>query len=188
MTKREPQPVNLKRLRPWAVVYVGTIAVVAVVAAIIWNRIVDLPTYMVSDDFRARMSESGLSQIVATDVYFGLVGIVAGLIVGVTAAILFQRLGWVVTLIAAIGAGLAGVITRTVGVFLGPKDFPVRIAAASRGEEVTIDFITHTWAPLAIWVAVAVIPVLIRSLIGRDDWIRYQSQAKPDAEDQSEVG
>lgn len=182
MTKREPKPVSLKRLRPWVVVYVGTIAVVAVVAGIIWNRIVDLPAYMVSDDFRAMLPESGLSQIVATDVCYALIGIVAGLIIGLTATVLFYRLGWVVSLIAAAGAGLAGVITRSVGVFLGPRDFATRIAQASRGDEVTIDFTAHTWVPLAIWIAASVIPVLLRALANRSEWIRYGSQRESSSE------
>jgi hypothetical protein len=140
------------------------VAVVAVVCGIAWNRLVSLPSYVIGEDFRARMPEASLGKIAATDVYFALIGCVGGLAVGVIAWVVFRRLGWFVTLIAALGALLGGAIMRTVGEFIGPRNFETRIAGATLGDEVRIDFQAHTWVPLAVWVAMAVVPILIGTL------------------------
>ena len=175
-----------RRLRAWILVYAGTVAVVAVVAGIVWNRIVVLPNYQIGEDFRARISESGLGEIVATDVWFTFIGAVAGLVLGVMAWILFHELGWPVTLIAGVGALLAGVAARFVGEFIGPRDFDERIAAATTGDLVRVDFTAHTWIPLAVWVGLSVLPVLIGSLFKRDRWISHVPQDVPPEEEPAE--
>lgn len=162
-----------RRIRPWIVVYVGAIGVIGVVAGIVWNRVVTLPSYQIGDDYRARIPESGLSQIVATDVYFSIVGAVAGLLLGVMGWIIFRRVGWPVALITAAGAAIAGVITRYVGEFIGPRGFQERIAIATTGDWVRVDFTAHTWVPLAIWIGMAALPVLIAALISRPEWISH---------------
>ena len=178
MTKRPLTRARRLRLRLWAFVYAGIVAVVAVVAGIVWNRIVHLPSYVIGPDFRANLSESALSQMAAIDAWFALIGLVGGLIVGVTAWVLFRRVGWPVTLIAGLGAGLGAVVARLIGQFIGPRNFEQRIALATRGDSVLIDFTAHTWVPLATWVGLAMVPVLIGSLLGRSPWISHQPQAE----------
>ncbi|MCL2785580.1 MAG: hypothetical protein FWD55_09185 [Propionibacteriaceae bacterium] len=173
-----------RRTRPWWGVYAGTVAVVAVVSGIIWNRTVVLPAYEIGEDFRARIPESGLAQLVSIDVVYSLIAVVGGLIVGITSWVLFKRLGWLVTLIAVLGALIAGIGTRIVGEIIGPRSFEDRIAAATRGELVRVDFAAHTWVPLAIWVAMAVLPIMLASMVRREKWINYvpatPTEATPD--------
>ncbi|MCL2735517.1 MAG: hypothetical protein FWD75_02665 [Propionibacteriaceae bacterium] len=173
-------------MRPWFVVYLTTVAVVSVVAGIVWNRMVDLPSYVISDDFRARITESGLSQIVATDVVYTMIGAVAGAILGVTAWLLFRELGWPVTVIATVGALVAGVLTRIVGEFMGPRHFEDRIAAATMTDLVKVDFTAHTWVPLAVWVGVAALAVLIGSLLRGPRWIAHVPEGREGADSAGE--
>jgi len=179
MSQRELTRGRLRRMQPWMIVYAGTVVVVALVAGILWNRLVMLPAYVISDEYRAVISEAGLNEIVATDVYYALIGAVAGLIVGMVAWLLFRRLGWVVAVIAAGGAAIAGLITRQVGEVIGPKDFAQRIAAATRADRVTVDFTAHTWVTLAVWVGMAAVPVLIGSFVRHEEWINHVPQAAP---------
>ena len=162
-----------RRLQSWSFVYLGAVAVVSVVSGIIWNRIVDLPSYEIDESFQASIPESGLAQMAATDVYFSIVGAGAGLILGILAWILFRRLEWFVTLIAGMGGLIAGLIARTVGEFIGPRNFVERIAQATKSDLVRVDFTAHTWVPLAIWVGMAVVPILFGSLFRREKWVSH---------------
>ena len=173
MAKRDVSRMELRRIRPWILIYACAVAVVAIVGGLVWNRLVDLPAYIVGDDFQARMSEISLSRIVAADVYFGVVGLVGGLMLGVTAWLLFRRLGWTVSLIAAGGAALAGLLARWVGQFIGPRNFEERIAAATRGDAVTVNFGGHTWVPLAVWAGAAVVPILFGALLHDQQWVKH---------------
>jgi len=158
---------QVRRRRPWVATFVVAVAVVGVISGIVWNRVVDLPSYVIAEDFRAVISEADRAQMIAADVWFAGIGVVAGLIIGITALVLFARIGWSCTLIAT-GAGVvAGLIARWVGEFLGPRDFTTRIAQASRGDLVRVDFSAHTWVTLAVWVGVSVLPVLVGSLVRR---------------------
>ena len=173
MTKRDLSRGELRRIRPWILIYACAVAVVAVVAGLVWNALVDLPAYIVGEDFQARMSETSLSRIVAADVFFCLVGVVGGLVLGVTAWLLFRRLGWPVTLIGAGGAGLAGYLARWVGQIIGPRNFEERIAAATRGDAVTVNFGSHTWVPLAVWAGMAVVPIIFGALLHHHQWVSH---------------
>jgi len=187
MTDRELGRGRWRRSRAWFFVYICTVAVVAVAAGIVWNRIVVLPTYQIGQDFRARIPESGLSQIVATDVYFTFIGAAAGLVLGVMAWIFFHDLGWPVTLIAGVGALAAGLLARYVGEFIGPHDFDERIAAATIGDLVRVDFTADSWVPMAVWVGMAVLPVVIGSLFNRDKWISHVPEPHGDEEEPGET-
>jgi len=182
MTEREPTRGRWRRSRAWFFVYVCTVAVVAVVAGIVWNRLVVLPTYQIGEDFRARIPESGLTQIVGTDVYFTLIGLIGGLVLGVMAWILFHDIGWPVTLLAGGGGLVSGFAARYVGQFIGPRDFDERIASATIGDLVRVDFTANSWVPMAVWVGMAVLPVLIGSLVSREKWISHVPEIPPEEE------
>ncbi|MDR0283292.1 MAG: hypothetical protein LBI33_00145 [Propionibacteriaceae bacterium] len=179
MNNRQGSSGQWRRLRPWLTVYVAAIVVVAVVAGFVWTVVVRLPSYTIDSTYRAVILESGLSQIGATDVYYTLVGLVAGLVIGVTAWVLFRRVGWPVTLLAVAGGALAGLITRGVGEFIGARDFEKRIAQAARGDSVVVDFTSHTWVPLAVWAGGAVLPVLVGSFVRRRGWIAHVPATTP---------
>ena len=186
MTDREPARGRWRRSRAWFFVYACTVAVVAVVAGIVWNRLVVLPTYQIGEDFRARIPESGLTQIVGTDVCFTLIGLVGGLVLGAMAWILFHDLGWPVTLIAGGGALAAGIASRYVGQFIGPRNFDERIASATIGDLVRVDFTANSWVPMAVWVGMAVVPVFIGSLVSREKWISHVPEVAPEEEEPQE--
>ncbi|MDR0783117.1 MAG: hypothetical protein LBE83_05080 [Propionibacteriaceae bacterium] len=171
-----------RRLGGWLLVYAGIVALVGVIAGIIWNRTVQLPSYVIGDDYWARISEGGLAQIVGVDVAMSLIGLIAGPIIGLIAWVLFRQTGWPVTIIASLGAGLAAVIARGFGEFIGPRDFPERIATATKGDLVKIDFAAHTWVPLALWVAMAMVPILIGSLIKPAQWITHEPGTESDSD------
>ena len=156
-----------RRFGRWALVYAGGTAVVAACSGVIWNRSVVLPSYQIGEDFRARISEAGLSQIPAIDVHFALIGAIAGVILGTGAFFLFREWGWPATAMAGFGSGLAGVMARIIAEFIGPREFQVRVAQATQGELVQVDFAAHSWIPLAVWVGTAMVPVIIGSVVWR---------------------
>jgi branched-subunit amino acid ABC-type transport system permease component len=155
------------------VLYAVTVALAGMLAGIVWNRVVRLPSYKIENDFRAAISEAGQTQIAATDVYFAVVGAVGGIVIGIIAWLAFHRLGWPVTVLACAGAGVAGLLARWVGEFIGPRDFEGRIARATTGEFVRIDFASHTWVTMGVWIAMAALVVLIGSLVTRSEWIHH---------------
>jgi hypothetical protein len=159
-------------LRGWAIGYLGILTTVAGLSGFGWNQMVNrpslLPEYAIDQDYRATMSEPNLAQVVVTDIYFTLFGLLGGLLIGLAAWAIFRRLGWLTTLIAAGGAGLAGLGAQGFGQWLGPRDFASRIAGASPGQAVLIDFTSHTAVPLAVWVGAAALFVLLASLASRN--------------------
>lgn len=147
--------------------YFGVVLVVGIVSGLIWNRSVELPTYQVADDFRATIEESQLTHLMATDVMYCLIGVIAGLILGILAWALFYNRPITAMIVALIGSAVGGILTRVVAQFIGPKDFNTRISAAEPGSTVRADFAGHTWVPLALWVGVAMVPILVGVLFIR---------------------
>ncbi|MDR0849145.1 MAG: hypothetical protein LBN10_08955 [Propionibacteriaceae bacterium] len=168
MPDKGPRPLSLYlSLRQRAETYIAVVAVIGLVCGIAWNRSVELPTYYVGDDFSATIEESQIAQLMAVDVMYCLIGVIAGFCLGALAWALFRTRGWLGTAMAAIGAAVAGVLTRVVAQFIGPKDFDTRIVAAEPGAFVRADFAGHTWVPLCLWVGAAMVPILIGSALGR---------------------
>ncbi|MCL1906922.1 MAG: hypothetical protein FWG08_03235 [Propionibacteriaceae bacterium] len=165
---------QLKRHQSWLVIYALAIITVGIASGIIWNRIVTLPAYHIGEGFRAHIPESGLAQLAATDVVFCFVGMIAGLLIGTIGWVLLKSLDWVVTLLAGFGGLFAGILALLTGALIGPKDFDQRIAQATPGDEVLVDFAAGTWVPLTLWVGVAVVPVLIGSLIQSEKWVSHE--------------
>ncbi|MDN5727069.1 MAG: hypothetical protein L0G99_14230, partial [Propionibacteriales bacterium] len=56
---------------------------VGLLAALIWPRVTALPGYTVGDDGSAVTSEYGLTQFIAADASFALIGVLAGIGIGV---------------------------------------------------------------------------------------------------------
>ncbi|MDR1077318.1 MAG: hypothetical protein LBL55_01360, partial [Propionibacteriaceae bacterium] len=127
------------------------------------------------------LSERGRAQIFAADAWLAGLGLVVGPILGWLAWRWFGRLGWPATVIAA-GAGLiASLVTNQVGRILGPGDFATRLSNAQPGDQVVIEFASHSLVYLAVWIALAVLPVLLGSAwasdAGRERWIQRSPTA-----------
>ncbi len=155
---------------PWlAGLYVLISVTAGAVAGWVWHSLVALPNYLTSDDGSVQITERAQGQVFVTDAIFVMVGLIAGVGLGLAAWNFFQRLGWLVAVIAASGGLLAGGVCWLVGVAQGPQNFAERVAAAVPGEKVPIDFQLHTISALLVWALGAVIPVMLYANLSRTD-------------------
>jgi hypothetical protein len=157
---------------------VRTAAVVAFVAlglglgalaGLVWEAVVDLPTYTVNADGGAATSERGLTAVVGSDAWFCLLGAVLGLLLGLVAWRRLRAVGWPLVLLVVLTAVAAGLVAWGVGTALGPGAFNPRLAAAGPGEVVPVALELRAPASLLVWPFLAVVPVLLGSSLGRDD-------------------
>jgi hypothetical protein len=153
----------------WVALLAGLSAVVGGLAAVFWASIVTVPTWKIQADGTAVMSERGLTEIVASDVWFVITGALVGVGLGLVAWKWFRSLGWPTALLA-VGAGLvAGIICWQVGQVLGPGPEADRLAAAPPGTVVPAALQLRSYSALAVWAFAAVTPVLLMSSLGPDD-------------------
>lgn len=140
-------------------------AVLGGLAAAVWHGVATLPTYHVADDGSASTTERGLTQMISTDSTYGLIGLVVGAICALAAWWLFSRRGSVVVLIAGLASLVAALVCWWIGVLIGPGSFATRIAGAKPGDDVQVDFHLHTWTPILLWIAGAMVALLVCSLV-----------------------
>ncbi len=136
---------------------------------VVWNQVVDLPTYLVNPDGGASTSERGLTGFFGGDAWFVAIGAVVGLAIGLLGWFLLRQLGWPLVLLVTVLATVAALVCWLVGFRLGPGDFPDRLAAAQPGDLVPIELTLRAKASLLAWPFVAVVPVLLGSSLGRDE-------------------
>jgi hypothetical protein len=151
------------------VLYLLGAAGLGAVAGLVWWQVVDLPVYVVGPGGGASTTERGLTQYVAGDAWFSLIGFLAGLGLGLAAWRLFRRMGWPVVLLAMVAAVLASVICWFVGWELGPGPFPPRLDAAPPGSRIPIELTVRARVALLVWPFGAVLVLLLASSLGRDE-------------------
>lgn len=149
-------------------VYAAVCGVLGVVGGLIWHSIVQLPEYVVGGDGVASMTERGIAQVAGTDAWYSAVGVVGGLVLGVLGWIWFNRLGWPSTVLVALGGMASAVVAWVVGEAMGPRNFDQRITAAHSGDRLPIDFQLHMHSAILVWVAAAILPVLLNSSLRPD--------------------
>lgn len=154
-----------QRVFSWLGILAGLSVIVGALCALLWARLVHLPAYVVGPDYFATMSEQGHTEVFASDAWFVVIGLVAGLLLGALAWSWFAALGWPVALIASAASVVAGLVCWGVGQLLGPGDFDARVARAAPGDEVRIAFTLHAPAALAAWGLAAAVPVLLAALL-----------------------
>lgn len=155
-----------QRIVSWVGVLAGAAVVVGLLCGLLWARLVHLPAYVVGPDYAANMSERGHAEVFASDAWFVLIGLVAGLLLGGVAWSWFKGLGWPVALVA-LGTGLlAGAICWASGQLWGPGSFETRLAHASPGDSVPVAFQLHAPAALVLWGLAALAPTLLASALG----------------------
>ena len=138
-------------------------------AGVLWWLVVDPPTYELNSNGGATTSERGLTEFISGDAWFCVIGLVAGLLIGIAAWSWLRDLGWTVVVVALVAATGAALTCWLVGYRLGPGDFSARLAAAQPGELVPIPLTLRAGASLLTWPFFAVIPVLLGSSLGRDE-------------------
>ncbi|MDO4411950.1 hypothetical protein [Cutibacterium sp.] len=134
-------------------------------AAPIWHATVTLPTYKVGSDGAASITETGLTQVFATDAMYSLIGVIVGFIIGCLSWVLMRRRGVWGVVVAGVSSCLSALVCWWVGVLIGPDSFAERIASAKEGEVVPVDFALHTWVSVLVWLLATMIPILIGSLV-----------------------
>lgn len=165
----EPVPqIPRRQVASWIGLLAGLSAVIGVLAGMLWAGVVELPVYTITDDGSATIAERALTEVVATDISFVLIGAGCGLGLGLVAWRWFRTLGWPSALLAA-GAGLvSGLVCWWFGQLLGPSHFADRLAAAQVGELVPISLELRSWSALAVWGLAGITPVLLASSFGPD--------------------
>jgi hypothetical protein len=142
---------------------------VGAAAGVIWWAVVDLPTYRVNSEGGAATSERGLSEFISGDAWFTVIGLVAGVGLGLLGWRLFRGLGWPVVLVVVLSAVAAELVCWLVGYRLGPGAFEPRLMAADPGDLVPIELTLRAKAALLAWPFFAVIPILLGSSLGWDE-------------------
>ncbi len=166
------------------VLCLGAAVIAGVVCALIWHACVHLPIYQVDDKGYATTSERGLTAIFSIDSTFALIGMVVGVGCGFLSWWALHHRGVVVLVPTIATALVSATVCWAVGTLMGPHDFSDRVAAASPGDEVPVDFRLHTWTSLLVWVLGALIVTLILAVIHT---VRDQRSADIDQSGSHEV-
>ena len=166
------------------VLCLGVAVIAGVVCALIWHACVHLPIYQVDDKGYATTSERGLTAIFSIDSTFALIGMVVGVGCGFLSWWALHHRGVVVLVPTIATALVSATVCWAVGTLMGPHDFSDRVAAASPGDEVPVDFRLHTWTSLLVWVLGALIVTLILAVI---QTVRNQRSADIDQSGSHEV-
>ncbi len=136
---------------------------------VIWWAVVPLPEYVVEANGGANTTQEGLTQYIAGDAWFSLIGFVAGLAIGFAAWRIFRRIGWPVVPLVLIGTVVAALVCWWVGWELGPGPFPPRLADAAPGSSVPIELTLRAPVAVLIWPFAGVLVILLGSSLGRDE-------------------
>jgi hypothetical protein len=138
-------------------------------AGVVWWLLVKPPAYELNSNGGATTSERGLTEFIAADAWFCVIGLVVGVLIGIAAWRWLRTLGWSVVLVVVVCAVASALMCWLVGYRLGPGDFSARLAAAHPGDLVPIPLTLRARASLLTWPFFAVIPVLLGSSLGRDE-------------------
>ena len=137
-------------------------------AGAVWWWLVDLPAYRVNADGGATTSERGLAGYLGGDAWFAVLGLAAGVVLGLTGWRRLGRWGWPVVVVTVVVAAGSGLLCWTVGYHLGPGAFNPRLAQARPGDLVPTALTIRARASLLVWPLSAVVPVLLGASLGRD--------------------
>lgn len=158
-----PDPYARARSLPTAIgVSAGTFAVLGLVAGWLWSRIAVPPEFMVyRSDYAYYTSEAEFTRAFDMDVAFAVIAAIAAVVGGLVVGWLFWRLGWSVTLLAAVCALGAGALAWLLGTELGPQAVADSAAAAQRGDTFTGPVRLGARSILLIWPILALIGVMV---------------------------
>lgn len=150
-------------------IFLVSCALLGALLAPVWHVLAPSPTYVVGADGSATIKERALTEFFATDAWYTVLGLVAGIVVGLVAWLVFRDLGWPVIMLAIVGASVAGLACWLLGTVIGPMNFAARVAAAQPGEHVPIDFALRSTTALIVWPFAALAPVLFGAAFAREE-------------------
>lgn len=159
----------MARAVAWLGVFLLLCVLVGVCVGVLWAKVVDPPSYMIGKDGAASLSERGLTAVFGSDAWFAAFGFVVSLGIGVIAWRWFGKLGWPVVIVTILGALVAAVVCWYVGYQIGPGNLTRRMADAKPGDVVPLPITVRSPATLVVWAFGAIIPVLLRASLGRDE-------------------
>ena len=149
----------------WTLGVVATAVAVGLAGAVAWATWAD-PGQWVVVEGGLTMDEPGSRGQFGTVVTFVLVGLVAGLLLGLIAVVTSPRLGWTMTLIVGLLAVAASLIAWRLGVLIGPPD-PTAVRDLSIGDSVPAELAVDTWVAFLAWPIGAMAGVLAGSGFSR---------------------
>lgn len=149
----------------WIVGVVATAVAVGLAGAVAWATWADPGTWVVVEG-GLTMNEPGSRGQFGTVVTFVLVGLIAGLLLGLIAVVTSPRLGWTMTLIVGLLAVVASLIAWRLGVVIGPPD-PTAVRDLSIGDSVPAELVVDTWVAFLAWPIGAMAGVLAGSGFSR---------------------
>lgn len=165
-----PEPATGAAVGLWVALLAGLSVVVGLLAGVFWASVVTLPTWRIDADTSiAVITERGVTELVAGDVWFVITGALVGLGLGLVTWKWFRPLGWPTALLAVAAGLLAGVVCWLFGQVLGPGPEAERISAAPPGAVVPASLQLRSFSALAVWGFAAVTPVLLISSLGADE-------------------
>ncbi len=141
---------------------------VGVVGSLVWANITYLPSYVVHADGHAAISDSDVGLLFSRNFWFVIIGLGAGLAVGLAGWIRLRSIGWPVAVISAAMALLAALVCWKVGQLIGPGPFAPRLASAQPGDSVPVALTLTTPSGLAAWAFAAVAVPLFAASLGPD--------------------
>ncbi|MDR0435840.1 MAG: hypothetical protein LBH11_03620 [Propionibacteriaceae bacterium] len=139
----------------------------AALGGLVWHSATVVQAYTIGADGGAVITERGLSQLFAIDVWYAFTGLIIGILLGALTWALFHEIGWWVAPLAAVVGLVAAVVCWRVGVAFGPSDFATRVVAAQPGDKVPVDFKLHTLVALLTWPFGALVPVALYAAFER---------------------
>lgn len=163
-----PARVPWQRVLHWSGLYLIGAAVLGALGAVFWVLVVDLPGYVVQADGHAVTTERDLTSVFSSDAWFACIGLVLGLGLGIIAWRWFRNLGWPMVALAAGAAVGAGLVCWFLGRLMGPGNFEERLAMAKPGDIVPVSLELRSPVVLALWVMMAVLPILLAASLARD--------------------
>ncbi len=149
---------------------------IGALAGLIWHYIVQLPAYSVGSGEVATMSETQITQIFGIDAYYVVIGAVVGVVLGIATWMMGKESGWNAPVFAVVYSLIAALACWGIGALMGPRHFQSRLATATVGESVAVDFTLNTWVSVLIWPTFAVAAVLVCSIFMLPSRHRNQPQ------------
>jgi len=147
------------------VVCLGAVAVFGLLGGLLWHLLTVTPAYTIGDDQGAIITERGLSQVFASDIWYIIISVVLALLLGGVGWWLFRRLGWPGVLLTVVAGLAAGVICWQFGHLLGPNGFAERVSQANPGDRVPMDLSLDAPLLVLVWPAAVGVPILVASIV-----------------------
>jgi len=144
---------------------VGAVAVAGLLGGLLWHILTATPTYTIGDDRGALITERGLSQVFAMDIWYVIISLALALLLGVACWWLFGRLGWTGVLVVLAASLVAAIVCWQFGHLLGPNGFAERVSRASPGDRVPMDLTLNAPILVLVWPFAAVVPFLVAALV-----------------------